>query len=318
MINRERRIIILAVIALISIVLFLVWGLDVNNYRYNLYLRVPKILGIIFAGAAIATSSILFQSVTQNRIITPSIIGLDSLYGVVQTFVVFAFGTSSFMITNKPVNFLLTSAVMILLSIFMFKVVLKKSNNNIFFLLLVGTVIGTLFKSLSNFMQVLIDPNEYDKLLTKLYASFNLVNTKILLVAVIIIVIVFAIIYEDIKKLDVMALGRDQAINLGINYDKFTKKILILVAILVSISTALVGPITFLGILVVNLTFEFIKSYKHTELIVVAVLLSIIALVGGQFLVERVFNFNTTISIVINFIGGVYFIRLLLKEGKLW
>ncbi|WP_300382656.1 iron chelate uptake ABC transporter family permease subunit [Clostridium sp.] len=317
MVNRKRRITILLAIAFIFITLFLVWGLNTNNYEYNLSLRIPKVMGIIIAGAAIATASILFQSITQNRIITPSIIGLDSLYSAVQTFVVFTFGASSIFMTSKPINFLVTSIIMISLSMILFKVVLKKSNNNIFFLLLVGTVIGTVFKSLSSFMQVLIDPNEFDKLLSKLYASFNIVNTQILFLAIIIIVIVFAFIYDDLKKLDVVALGRDEAINLGINYDKFTKKILVIVAILVSISTALVGPITFLGILVVNLTFAIINSYKHTELITVAILISIIALVGGQFFVERVFNFSTTISIIINFIGGIYFIRLLLKEGKL-
>lgn len=207
---------------------------------------------------------------------------------------------------------------MVMLSMILFKVVLKKSKNNIFFLLLVGTVVGTLFRSMSSFMQVLIDPNEFDALQAKLFASFSLVNTKIILVSIVILIIVAFVLYKDFSKLDIMSLGREQAINLGVNYDKFSKKILIIVAILVSLSTALVGPITFLGILVVNLTYEITKTYKHSVLLIVGTLISIIALVGGQFLVERVFVFNTTISIIINFIGGIYFINLLLRESKLW
>jgi len=218
---------------------------------------------------------------------------------------------------NKTINFLLSSSLMVILAMILFKVVLKKSKNNIFFLLLVGTVIGTLFRSLSSFMQVIIDPNEFDALQAKLFASFSLVNTKILLVSVIILIIIGLILYKDFNKLDVMSLGREQAINLGVDYDKFSKKILVFVAILVSLSTALVGPITFLGIIVVNLTYEITKTYKHSVLLIVGTLISIIALVGGQFLVERVFNFTTTISIIINFIGGIYFINLLLKESKL-
>ena len=131
-----------------------------------------------------------------------------------------------------------------------------------------------------------------------------------------IVLIIFVLVYEEIKKLDVISLGRDTAVNLGVNYDKFTKKMLIFVAILVSVSTALVGPITFLGIMVINLTHELIKSYKHTELIPVSILISVISLVGGQFIVERLLNFNSTISIIINFVGGLYFIILLLREGK--
>lgn len=167
-------------------------------------------------------------------------------------------------------------------------------------------------------MQVLIDPNEFDALQTKLFASFSLVNTKIILISIVILAIMAIILYKDFNKLDVMSLGREQAINLGVDYDKFSKKILMFVAILVSLSTALVGPITFLGIIVVNLTYEITKTYKHLVLLIVGTLISIIALVGGQFFVERIFNFNTTISIIINFIGGIYFINLLLRESKLW
>ena len=315
--KNKRKIIILSLIAIISLVLFVVWGLTVKNYRFNLSIRIPKVLGILIAGTTISVASILFQTITNNRIITPSIIGLDSLYGLVQTLVVFIFGSTSIFMVNKTINFLLSASLMVTLAMILFKVVLKKGNNNIFFLLLVGTVIGTLFRSLSSFMQVIIDPNEFDALQAKLFASFSLVNTKILVVSVIILVIMGVILYRDFNKLDVMSLGREQAINLGVDYDKFSKKILFFVAILVSLSTALVGPITFLGIIVVNLTYEITKTYKHSVLLIVGALISIIALVGGQFLVERVFNFTTTISIIINFIGGVYFINLLLKESKL-
>ncbi|MBE6052890.1 MAG: iron ABC transporter permease [Clostridium sartagoforme] len=315
--NNKKKIIIMALIAITFLVLFVAWGLTAKNYRFNLSIRIPKVLGIIIAGTTISVASLLFQTITNNRIITPSIIGLDALYNLVQTVVIFIFGSTSLFMVNKTVNFLISGALMVLLAMILFRVVLKKGKNNIFFLLLVGTVVGTLFRSMSSFMQVLIDPNEFDALQAKLFASFSLVNTKILLVSVIILFIIAILIYKDFNKLDIMSLGREQAINLGVDYDKFSKKILMIVAILVSLSTALVGPITFLGIIVVNLTYEITKTYKHSVLLIVGTLISIIALVGGQFLVERVFNFTTTISIIINFIGGIYFINLLLRESKL-
>ena len=315
--KNKKKIIVLSLVAITFLVLFVVWGLTAKNYRFNLSLRIPKVLGILIAGTTISVASILFQTITNNRIITPSIIGLDSLYSLVQTIVVFVFGSTSLFMVNKTLNFLVSGTLMVILAMILFKVVLKKGNNYIFLLLLVGTVVGTLFRSLSSFMQVIIDPNEFDALQAKLFASFSLVNTKILLVSVVILVIMGALLYKDFKKLDVMSLGREQAINLGVDYDKFSKKILVFVAILVSLSTALVGPITFLGIIVVNLTYEITKTYKHSVLLIVGTLISIIALVGGQFLVERVFNFTTTISIIINFIGGIYFINLLLRESKL-
>ncbi|MGL5650256.1 MAG: iron chelate uptake ABC transporter family permease subunit, partial [Paraclostridium sp.] len=156
----------------------------------------------------------------------------------------------------------------------------------------------------------------YAALQNSLYASFSNVNTEILMMSVIMIIAIIPFIYDELKMLDVISLGKDHAINLGVNYDKAVKKLIIVVAMLVSISTALVGPITFLGLLVVNVAKQLFKTYKHTYLISASILISILTLVVGQFLVERVFTFTTTISVIINFIGGLYFIYLLLKESK--
>lgn len=312
----KKKIYILFGIALLAITLFLVYGLNVDNYEYNLSKRIPRVVAIIITGGSIAFSSIIFQTITNNRIITPSVLGLDSLYGFLQSFVVFIFGTSSIVMTDGRVNFLVSSFLMILGSMILYKFLLGNGKSNIYFLLLVGTIFGTLFKSLSTFMQVLIDPNDYVVLQSKLFASFTNVNTSILLLVIIILLIIVAFIYDDMKKIDVLHLGRDNSISLGVDYDKISKKLLIVVSILISISTALVGSITFLGILVVNLSYQLIKNYKHKYSIASSILISIIALVGGQFIVERLLNYNTKISIIINFIGGAYFIYLLLKENK--
>ncbi|MGG7077113.1 iron chelate uptake ABC transporter family permease subunit [Clostridium sardiniense] len=314
--SNKKKLIILALASIVFIALYLFWGLNGQNFDYNLSKRIPKVIGIIVAGGSIAVSSILFQTITNNRIITPSIIGLDALYGLVQTIAVFIFGSSSIMMTNNTLNFLVSGVLMVGFSFVLFNLLFKKGKQNIMILLLVGTVLGGLFRSMSTFMQVLIDPNEYEALQSRLFASFSSINTKILFMAVVIILIIFAFLYDEIKKLDVMSLGRDQAINLGIDYDKLTKKILIIVTALVALSTALVGPITFLGILVVNLTYQMLNTFKHSLLLIGSILISIVALVSGQFLVERIFTFNTTIGIIINFIGGIYFIYLLLKESR--
>lgn len=314
--SNKKKLIILTLVSIVAVLFYLFWGLNGQNFNYNLNKRIPKVIAIMLAGGAVSVSSILFQTITNNRIITPSIIGLDSLYGFVQTITVFVFGANSIMMTNNTMNFLVSGILMIGFSFILFKVLFKKKNQNIMIILLVGTILGGLFRSMSSFMQLLIDPNEYETLQSRLFASFSSINTKILFLSIVIILIIFAFVYDDIKKLDVMSLGRDQAINLGIDYDKLTKKILLIVTALVAVSTALVGPITFLGILVVNLTYQMFNTFKHSIMLIGSSLISIVALVSGQVLVERLFTFNTTISIIINFIGGIYFIYLLLRESK--
>ncbi|WP_010292110.1 iron chelate uptake ABC transporter family permease subunit [Clostridium senegalense] len=315
-INVKSKIYLLAIINLILIMLFIFLGLNESNFNYNISKRIPKIIAIIISGSSIAFSSLVFQTMTNNRILTPSILGLDSLYIFFQTVIVLMFGSSSIFMLNKNINFIFSTMLMIIGTLTLYKLVVLRKRN-IFFLLLVGTVMGTLLKTSATFMQVIIDPNEFEALQTVLYASFNNVNINILFFSLIITVVIAGVVYDDIKKFDVMLLGRENAINLSINYDKLSYKIIIIVSILISVSTALVGPLTFLGILIVNLSYQWLKTYKHNLLIIGSILISILALVGGQFIVERILNYSSTVSIIINFIGGVYFIYLLLKESNI-
>ncbi|MGL5327645.1 MAG: iron chelate uptake ABC transporter family permease subunit [Peptostreptococcaceae bacterium] len=315
--NQKRILYIIGLMIVAFSALYLSVGVNMNHLDYAMGQRIPRLIAIILTGGCIAFSSMIFQTITNNNILTPSVLGLDSLYILVQTIIVFSFGVDSKFIINKNYNFILCVIVMVIASFVLYKNLFERSKNNIFFLLLVGMIFGTLFKSISTFMQVVIDPNEYQALQNNLHASFSNVNTEILLIGVIMLIMIVPFIYDDMKYLDIIGLGKDHAINLGVDYDNVVKKMIVVVSILVSISTALVGPITFLGLLVVNISRQLLSTYKHSYLIISSTLISVLTLVGGQFLVEQVFSFSTTLSVIINFVGGVYFIYLLLKESKM-
>ena len=206
---------------------------------------------------------------------------------------------------------------MVIGSLGLYKLIFKRENSNIMFVLLVGMICGTFFKSLSSFMQMVIDPNEYLILQSKLFASFNNVNVDILLLSVVIILLIIPFVIDDIKFFDVMSLGKDQSINLGVDYDKIMRKSLVIISILIAVSTALVGPVTFLGLLVANVTREMMKTYKHSYLIAVSMLVSIFALVFGQLMIERILHLTTPVSVIIDMIGGIYFMYLLYKESRI-
>ncbi len=213
-------------------------------------------------------------------------------------------------------NFFLSIGFMIGASCILFLTLFGKERKGVYFLLLAGLIIGALFMSLATFMQVMMDPNEFLFLQGKMFASFNNVNVNLLWLCVVICIAAIVITWRDYREYDVLSLGPEQAINLGIQYRTAVLKSLIVTAVLVSISTALTGPITFLGILVANLARQLISSFHHTKMALGSVLLGCLFLVTGQWLVERVFFFSTTVSVIINFIGGLYFIYLILKEAK--
>lgn len=310
----KRSILILSILTIILVTTFLLIGVNSVNIKYAMYRRTPKIYAMILTGSAIGFSSLIFQTITNNRILTPSILGIDSLYVLLQTSVVFLLGSSSVIISNGNINFIITIVAMLLFSSLIYKFIFKKGSKNIFTLLLVGVVCGTLFESLTTFMQVLIDPVEFQVVQDKMQASFNNINTDLLFISSVIIILCIGFAYDYLKVLDVMALGRDEAINLGVDYDKMVKKMLTIVVILTSVATALVGPITFLGLLVVNIARQLITTYKHSILGVVTILISIVSLMGGQLLVEHLMDFGVSVSIIINFVGGIYFIYLIMKE----
>ncbi|MCC0633492.1 iron chelate uptake ABC transporter family permease subunit [Clostridioides sp. ZZV15-6388] len=312
----NKKIYLMTALLLISMVLFLTYGIDMNNLDYALSQRIPKILAMILGGGCIAFTTVVFQTITNNQILTPSVLGLDSLYVMIQTIIVFIFGATSILIINENYNFIINVTIMIVASMLLYRALFERKENNIFFLILVGMVFGTLFKSATTFIQVMIDPNEFLALQTSIMASLNNINTNVLLIAFIIVIATIPFIYDDIKYLDVLSLGREQAINLGVDFDKVVKKMIILIAILVSVSTALIGPMTFLGLLLANIAREVFKTYKHTYLILGSILLGIITLIIGQFFIQHIFKFDTTLSVVINFIGGIYFIQLLLKGAN--
>lgn len=313
--RNSTKLIILAAIAIICVLLYAFYDIK-GGFSYAFPRRLIRILAMTITGVAIAYSTVVFQTITHNKILTPSVMGLDSMYMVVQTFIYFFLGSTSILVINKYLNFSISIIAMVLFALILFRLLFRADKFPIYFLLLIGMILGTLLGSATTFLQVLIDPNEYLSLQGKLFASFSKVNGDIVWIAVAILFISFIYGFRMMSQLDVMSLGRENAINLGVNYDKVVMNSLVLSSILIATSTALVGPITFFGLIVANLSYQFFVTYKHSVLIAGASLISIIALVGGQFVVEHVFELKTTLSVIINFIGGVYFIYLLLKESR--
>ena len=189
--------------------------------------------------------------------------GFESLYLLIQTVIVYYYSDQTYRVLSSINNFLLSVTGMIGFSFLLYQLIYKRGKDNLYLLLLVGIILGTLFSSLSSFMQLLIDPNDFFIVQGKMFATFNKINSKLLWPSLVGMTITLIIGFRMSKYLDLVALGRDQAINLGVNYNRVVKIFLVKIAVLVSVSTALVGPITFLGLLVTNLSYELFKTYKH-------------------------------------------------------
>lgn len=301
-------------LAMISCLIFTFYDVKPQIFDYTMSKRLPRLYAMIIAGTSIGVASIAFQSVIRNTVVTPCLLGMNSLYSLVQTSIFFFLGANSIFVHNRNLLFLLTLTIMSITALTMYGYLFKKTNYNVLYVLLAGTVLSSFFGSLTTGMTRVMDPNTYDTLLDQLIASFGRVNTDILFISVLIILAVFVIFWRDIKLLDVIMLGKDQAINLGVNYDKCLSHILLAVAILIAVATALVGPISFLGLIIANISRQLFKTYRHAYLMAGSALFGIIILAGGQAVIEHVLPFTTTISVFISIFGGSYFLYLIMKN----
>jgi len=306
--------IILAVLALVSIVCFMTLGAK-GSWSFVIPFRGKKLLSLALVAYSVAVSTVLFQTVTANRILTPSIMGFDALYVLLKTAIVFFLGAGALAGLDPQLQFVVEVVVMVVFSGLLFRWLFLGEERSLTLLVLVGIVFGILFRSLSQFMQRMLDPNAFNVLQDSFFASFATVDTTLLAVACVIVLAASLVAFRIGHTFDVLSLGRSQAINLGVDYKRTVVMILVLVAVMVSVSTALVGPITFFGLLVASLAHSLVGNSRHRYVLPAAVLLAITCLVGGQTLLERIFSFDTALSIIIEFLGGIVFIVLVLRRA---
>lgn len=284
-----------------------------GNWDFVIPFRGTKILALALVSYAIAVSTVLFQTVAGNRILSPSIMGFDALYVLIQTTLVFVLGAQATVTLNPQARFVLEVTCMVLFAGILYRWLFGGTRRSLHLLILVGIIFGVLFRSFANMMMRLIDPNEFVILQDMLFASFNSFDRNLLWVSAALIFGGSIVLWRIGHTFDILALGRETAVNLGINFQRTVTIILVVIAIFVSVSTALVGPVTFFGLLVANLAYQLAGTYKHRWILPFAAGLALLFLVSGQMVVERLFSFNTSLSIVVEFLGGIVFIILLIR-----
>lgn len=313
------KLIVIALIAIIIVAAFLFIGVKFHNHkllRYAMKLRIPKVIAMIITAFAIGAATIIFQSVINNTIVTPCLLGMNALYTFIHTSVVFVLGSGSILFTNDNLSFLVDLVLMGIIATVVYSWLFKMTGHNVLYVLLVGTVLTSFFSSIQSTLTRVMDPNEYDTLLTSLVASFSNINSGIIIFSVIILALIVVIFRKELALLDVITLGKEQAINLGVNYDRCIRRLLLAVTLCIAVATAMVGPISFLGLIIANISRQLLKTYRHTQLIAGAALMGVIALIGGQFIVERLFVYSIPISVFITVAGGIYFLYLILKGSR--
>ncbi|QIL82070.1 iron chelate uptake ABC transporter family permease subunit [Diaphorobacter sp. HDW4A] len=309
------RLAILLVLATVSVVTFMTVAVEVE-WSFILQHRGAKLLSMALVAAALGMSTVVFQTVTHNTILTPAVMGLDALYLFLQALLVLLLTSAGVVALGGVNKFFLELVLMVALSMWLVRWLFAGNASSLHLMLLVGIVVGILFRSLTSFAMRMIDPNEFNSLQDRMFANFNTVQTALLPPSAVLMLLGAVFFWHRRHVLDVLALGRDAAINLGVDYRRAVLQLLVVVCAMVALSTALVGPVTFFGLLVANMAYQWMGTRRHVWVLPAVVLWGVIMLLGGQVILERVMGFNSAISVAVEFVGGLVFIFLLMRGGK--
>ena len=317
--SNRRKLLVLCALVLLAAVAYMTLDVKFGNDRlvaFALKLRAPKLAAMAVSAFAIGAASLVFQSSINNTIVTPCLLGMNSLYTLIHTAVVFVAGTGSWLALNANASFAVDLVIMGVTATFIYGYLFRLTNYNVLYVLLIGTVLSSFFSSIQSTLTRVMDPNEYDTLLSSLVASFSNINTEVIVFSIVVLAVVAFALRADLARLDVITLGKEQAINLGVDFDRSVRRLLLGVTLYIAVATAMVGPISFLGLIIANLARQLLKTYRHTQLIAGTVLFGMLVLIAGQLLVEHVFNYVIPISVFITIGGGAYFLYLLLTTRK--
>ena len=286
--------------------------------NFILQRRFLKLLVMVIVSCAIPISTISFQTVVQNRFLTPGVLGIESLFVFIQSGLYYFESLVGVKVEQSVIIYSVTIAIQIGLLLLLMNASKGMMLSNFKVLLLLTMAFSMLLRNASTFLQVLMDPNEFDKLQSSLYPSFQKMNAQPMMsgVAIGLFVLLLMWFYRLRHQLDALHLGVDSAKMLGINTKRLSNVVIVVVIIMTSLSTILVGPLQFLGFMIANLTYQLTKEYKHGVLWLFSAVLGLVIVLAAQLIVERIFLLTIPISVFIEGIGGVLYLILLVKGEK--
>lgn len=312
----KTSMVVLAGLVLLFIGLYQFAFVNPKFFAYAMGLRLPRLAVILIAGFAISAAAIVFQTIIRNTIVTPCLLGMNSLYLLIHTAVVFFLGSGSLFAVNPVYAFAADVIVMGFVAGFIYYTIFQKTGGNVLYVLLIGTVLSTFFSSMQNSLTRIMDPNEYDALLNTLTASFTNVNAACIIPGALLLAAIAWWLRKDLAILDVISLGREQAVSLGVDYERTLRRLMVGVALYIAVATALVGPLSFLGLITANVARQLFTTYRHTWLIAGSACVGMLILTAGQFVVEHVMIYAVPVSVFVTIGGGIYFLYLVLTAGK--
>lgn len=140
----RRKLVILAVIVLLCAAGYMFYAVNFGNsklFHHSMKFRSPKLIVMLITAFAIAGASLVFQTIINNVIVTPCLLGMNALYSTIHTAVVFVAGSTSLLATNSNLAFVVDLVLMAVVATVVYGYLFEKTHHNVLYILLIGTVL---------------------------------------------------------------------------------------------------------------------------------------------------------------------------------
>ena len=270
-------------------------------------LRLPRVLGALFAGIALATSGLLLQTVLNNDLCAPNILGINTGAGF---FVMLALCIAPVAYYVLPLAAFIGALTSVMVVLGLARISTKSFKTTV---ILSGVAVGSLFGAGISYLSI-----KYPDILS-IYTSFSVggfngVYMKDIIIPMIIITICVVIVIILSPKINLFCLGDNMAKSLGVDVKKVRIIVIIISSLLCASAVSYAGLIGFVGLIVPHISKRIVKGDIKLNLICSCLIGSTLVMFSD--LLGRVVFAPGEIpsGIVLSFIGAPFFIFLLLRR----
>lgn len=233
--------------------------------------RIPQALTAVMAGAGLAVSGLLMQTVFRNPLAGPSVLGISSGASLGVAFVVLLSGSVGGVALSKlgvigEVTITMSAIIGSLLIMALIAYVAQKVRGNVT-LLIMGVMIGYIANAVIGVLKFFSAEEDIRAYVIWGLGSFARVSGGQTTVFIVLMMILLPLSFFLIKTLNLLLLGDSYARNLGLNIKRARLLVISCSGVLVAIVTAYCGPIVFLGLAVPHLCRGIFRTSNHATIL---------------------------------------------------
>jgi len=310
---------------LLSVLIFLIvfdlsLGLEFSDDAFQFVFwkyRVPKILTACIAGAGLALSGLLMQTLFRNPLAGPFVLGISSgaSFGVALLILgstILPTSISFYLKQDVGISISAMAGSLLVLGLMLWAA--SRIGGN-FTILIVGLIVGQILGAFQGALSFLSNPESLKEFVLWGLGSFNQSSIAQISIMFVLVTLVFVFSFLISGNLNTYLLGDLYAKSMGVDLVKFRRIVILLAGICAGIITAFCGPIAFIGMAVPHLARHLFKTYDHKILLPISVFLGAILSVLCD-LISHTFlsGFVIPINIVSAIIGGPVVIWVIFKQ----